>query len=65
MLPGMEPPSYNKRTVPQLHYLGQIKEKIDEKLGSFRNSLYLCTVRMKGLTIRAESREGRTILTPP
>ena len=36
-----------------------------EKFGSMEKSFYLCSVRMKVLAIRAESREGKTISTLP
>ena len=35
------------------------------KFGTFRNNIYLCSVRTYVLTIRAESREGKTISTLP
>ena len=41
-----------------------LKKKI-QKLGIFRKTSYLCSVRMTILAIRAESREGKTISTLP
>ena len=44
---------------------GTTAKVLAEIFGSLEKSSYLCSVRMKVLAIRAESREGKTISTLP
>ena len=39
-------------------YFGAGTNKVAKKLGTFRNNVYLCSVRMYVLAIRVESRVG-------
>ena len=50
---------YHKSVHPRnINFLYTRNEKNKKLFGTFEKSFYLCTVRTKVLTIRAESREG-------
>ena len=44
--------------VMELCFFGAVTNKVDKRLATFRNYIYLCNVRMYVLSIRVESRVG-------